>query len=133
MLRDSDGDIGGGKFNRSGFCALSSYILPYRACFCLNESLFSLVAWSDVRLGEVPMKEPQNGTFGQPSEILFGSLLAITILSELSVLELHMAGVCRFRRDDRPKTEERSQSHRLRADDLEAQGTYSSPDSSELP
>ena len=110
MLRDSDGDIGGGKFNRSGFCALSSYILPYRACFCLNESLFSLVAWSDVRLGEVPMKDPQNGTFGQPSEILFGSRLAITILSELSVLELHMAGVCRFLRNDRPKTRERSQS-----------------------
>ena len=65
------------------------------------------------------MKGPQNGTFGQPSEILFGSRLAITILSELSVLELHMAGVCRFRRDDRPKTGERSQSHRLRADDLE--------------
>ena len=105
MLRDSDGDIGGGKFNRSGFCALSSYILPYRAYFCLNESLFSLVAWSDVRLGEVPMKDPQNGTFGQPSEILFGSRLAITILSELSVLELPVAGVCRFPSTDRPQNE----------------------------
>ena len=105
MLRDSDGDIGGGKFNRSGVCALSSYILPYRTYFCLSESPFSLIAWSDVRLGEVPMKGPQNGTFGQPSEILFGSRLAITILSELSVLELPMAGVCRFQRNDRPQNE----------------------------
>ena len=92
MLRDSDGDIGGGEFDRSGSYALSSYILPFRPYNYFDHTPFSLIALSDIRLGEVPMKEPQNGTFGPPREILFGSPLAITILSELSVLELYVVG-----------------------------------------
>ena len=35
MLRDSDGDIGGGKFTRSGSYALSSYFLPLRPLYLL--------------------------------------------------------------------------------------------------
>ena len=108
MLRDSDGDIGGGKFTRSGSYALSFYFLPFELTHYLNQTPFSLISLSDVRLGDVPMKGPQNGTFG-PQGRFCSDLprLSLFVPDSLSLNSL-LVGACRFLRVDRLK--ERMQS-----------------------
>ena len=126
MLRDSDGDIGGGKFTRSGSYALSFYFLPFELTHYLNQTPFSLISLSDVRLGDVPMKGPQNGTFG-PRGRFCSDLprLSLLIPDSLSMNSL-LVGVCRFLRADRLKGAH-AVPLRLRADDLKTTVTLLFP------
>ena len=92
MLRDSDGDIGGGKFTRSGSYALSSYFLHLRPS-CLLRScpvLFNL--FERRTLGRCANEGTAKRNLRAPREILFGSPSVITTHPGLSVLELSVGG-----------------------------------------
>ena len=90
MLRGSDGDIGGGKFVRSGSYALSFYFSALDPILYYDLTTFSFIALSDLRLGNVPRKEPHHGTFRRRWDSVRISPPVVTILPERSVVELSL-------------------------------------------
>ena len=92
MLRDSDGDIGGGKFTRSGSYALSFYFLPFEPTHYLNQTPILFDLFERRTLGRCANEGTAKRNLRAPREILFGSPSVITIRPGLSVLELSVGG-----------------------------------------
>ena len=92
MLRDSDGDIGGGKFTRSGSYALSSYFLPLGPLYLLRSYPILFDLFERRTLGRCANEGTAKRNLRAPREILFGSPSVITTHPGLSVLELSVGG-----------------------------------------